>query len=374
MNTDTYEVGGEATGASSGKPKRTRKQKTKIALTVLGCILGVVVLLTVILAPIIAVGNKAIVKDGEQPDSVMENWQSYISDDALIRNIATPGSHDSGCIDMPWYASTQDLTFDEQLKRGVRYFDIRVNKSKNGYVIYHGPVNGVSYESVLEDIAEFTETHPTEFLILDFSHFKNGSEEAVFTLFDEKVKAEKIVNDTELTNAEFIDSLTMGDVRGKCLVLVDPEETDYRGRDYLFLRGNERSEEYDTVLTSLYKKTLNGKSAKKFVNEVIPSYIEQFEGIDEGLFVLQAQLTDITLVFGPRYREGKLIDLMNAFVYNLYDSESVNTVNIIMRDFVTCEKSALTLRLNLAKGLVKTDGAEAFGQMVAGYVEGAEYV
>ena len=72
--------------------------------------------------------------------------------------------------------------------------------------------------------------------------------------------------------------------------------------------------------------------------------------------MLQCQLTDTALVFGPRYREGKLIELANDFVEGLYDDkENLQYINIVMRDFVTCEKSALTIRLNFAKGYASAD-------------------
>lgn len=56
----------------------------------------------------------------------------------------------------------------------------------------------------------------------------------------------------------------------------------------------------------------------------------------------------MAFVFGPRYREGQLIGYMNDFVRDLAESENLPYVNIIMRDFVDCEKCALTVRLNIA--------------------------
>lgn len=363
------EIGDAANAVDNSQKTHKKLSKGKIAMIVAGSVLGLILLLVIILAPIIAVGNKVIVKDEEQPNEVLENWMSYVSDDKLIRNLAIPGSHDSGCMEMPWYGATQDLTFAEQLARGTRYFDIRVNASKKGYVIFHGPVNGVSYQGVLDDIAEFMDSHPTEFLILDFSHFKNGSEAKVFEMFEQTVGVDRfIVNDTDNPVA-YIDSLTMGDVRGKCLVLIDRDETDFSGKNYFFERTNDKDKFQDAVLTSLYEKSKNGKSAKKFVSEVIPSYIDEFKSINEGLFVLQSQLTDISLIFGPRYREGKLIGLMNEFVKNLYDDdENIKYINIIMRDFVTCEKSALTLRLNLKKGVIADDKAAVFRNGIEEYL------
>ena len=110
-------------------------------------------------------------------------------------------------------------------------------------------------------------------------------------------------------------------------------------------------------LASPYKKLWNGKSAKKFTEDILYRYINTFKDIDSGFFVLQCQLTDTALVFGPRYREGRLIERANAFVEGLYDdAENLPYINIVMRDFVTCEKSALTVRLNIAKGYAPADG------------------
>ena len=352
-------VGGGENGGND-KKKPTKQQKKKIALITVGCFFGLIAVLVVILAPIIAVGNKVIVKDTVQPDAYLTEWMSYIYDDAPVTDIAIPGSHDSGCIEMPYYGATQDLTFAEQLDRGVRYFDIRVNDKGGDLVIFHSIVNGVSYESVLKDIDEFMDAHPSEFLVLDFSHFKNDSEAKVFALLDEMVSAEKVVNDSNIPDTTFLDNLTLKEARGKLIVFINPEKTDYSDRDYFFYKnGDKVGGDADTIYASLvspYKKFWNGKSAEKFTDDILYRYINTFKDIDRGFFVLQCQLTDTALVFGPRYREGKLIERANAFVEGLYDdAENLPYINIVMRDFVTCEKSALTIRLNFAKGYASAD-------------------
>ena len=379
---DTAAVAAEEAETASGEPngsekkhkrKLTAREKGKIALIVLGSFFGLIALLTVILAPIIVEGNKVITRDSAEPNDALTEWMSYISDDAPVTRLAIPGSHDSGCSGMPWYAETQDLNFAEQLARGVRYFDIRVNKKGGDLVIFHGPVNGTDYVELLYQIDEFMDAHPSEFLMLDFSHFKNDSESEVFRLFDEIVSAERVVNDRCMTDSEYLDSLTLGDVRGKCVVFVDPEETEFCCRDYLFFKMGDEVEAGQEDLFSLvspYKKLWNGSSAKKFTDKILDRYIDTFKGIDSGFFVLQCQLTDNALVFGPRYREGKLIERANDFVRALYDNaEDLPYINIIMRDFVTCEKTALIVGLNIAKGWVSGEKAESFAASLAEFTD-----
>lgn len=347
--------------SKKGRRKLTRREQGRIALIVIGAFFALIALLAVILAPIIAEGNKVITADTVSPDVHLTEWMSFVSDDAPITKLAIPGSHDSGCREMPWYGATQDLDFAGQLERGVRYFDIRVKKSGDDMIIFHGPVNGVDYEGILRDIDEFMDAHPSEFLILDFSHFKNDSESDVFRLFDEIVSAEKLVNDTSLSDAEFLDSLTLGAVRGKCIVFIDPDETDFRDHDYFFFRTNSKEDAPDAAMVSPYVKVYSGRSAGQFMKKTIPYYIDCFKGVGEGFFVLQCQLTDNALIFGPRYREGELKDRANTFLAGLYeDGEELANINIVMRDFVDCEKCALTVRLNVAKGYAEKETEEEF--------------
>ena len=361
-------MGKNALDKTANDKRNLRPTKGQIMLLIVGAVLVTIVIGVIILAPVISAGNKVIKEDTFQPDVYLTEWMSFISDDAPICKIAIPGSHDSGCYDMPYYAATQDLTIGEQLARGVRYFDIRVNNSSDEYVIYHGPVKGVSYDSVLADISAFVNAHPSEFLILDFSHFKNDSEAEVFARFERAVGTERLIVNDSSDPVGYVDSLALGDVRGKILVLIDRDETDFDGKDYLFERTGDKDEYPDAVLTSLYKKYYNAKSAKYFVEKVVPMYFEQFAEIDEGIFVLQAQLTDMAFVFGPRYREGVLIDMMNDYVRSLADSKYIGYANVIMRDFVTCEKCALTINLNFAKGYVNPDTAEEFAAGIAEYI------
>lgn len=305
---DTAAVAAEEAETASGEPdgsekkhkrKLTAREKGKIALIVLGSFFGLIALLTVILAPIIVEGNKVITRDSAEPNDALTEWMSYISDDAPVTRLAIPGSHDSGCSGMPWYAETQDLNFAEQLARGVRYFDIRVKKKGGDLVIFHGPVNGTDYVELLYQIDEFMDAHPSEFLILDFSHFKNDSESKVFRLFDEIVSAERVVNDTCMTDSEYLDSLTLGDVRGKCVVFVDPEETEFCCRDYLFFKMGDEVEAGQEDLFSLvspYKKTLERQLRQEVYRQDTRSLHRHLQG--DRLRILRAAMP----AYGQRSR------------------------------------------------------------------------
>lgn len=346
------------------RSKLTKKGRRKLALAILIAVFSALALIVGISAPVIAVGNDVVVEDSAVPNAALTSWQSYISDSALIVDMAIPGSHDAACIEMPWYGSTQTLSVYDQLMRGVRYLDIRVNKTSDGLVIFHSVVNGIQYSRVLDDIARFMDEHPTEFVIIDFQYFKNGSEEQVFAMLDETVHAEKVVNDGTLSDLDFVNSLTLGDVRGKVLVLAT-DESDYDGRDYIFRRAESSSVNPDTVLYSPYNRSKSIAVTNSYIEKTLPYYLDAVNGIRDGLTVLQAQRTDAIGLRGPRMLEAKAEEGISDFVLSLAESDKLDGVNIVMRDFITCKKTAEIVLLNLAKGLVVEAQAEDFRTAVS---------
>lgn len=114
-----------------------------------------------------------------------------------VINLAIPGSHDSmsysivrgaavapdseriigkvncilPCVVRRW-ARTQSLTTAQQLRAGIRYFDLRISmhaKDRRFYFV-HG-LYGEPIENPLTEIRQFVTEHPDEFVVLDCQHF-----------------------------------------------------------------------------------------------------------------------------------------------------------------------------------------------------------
>lgn len=131
------------------------------------------------------------------------------------------------------YAKTQYLDVGELLGCGVRYFDLRPRVSPSGGLIaYHGQDHFGAYGQPLPEIARqiraFLTSHPTETLILQVGHFygKAGESEhdALIANFEpgfvDLISDLLYKADTEETaNAKNLNELTMGELRGKCLLL-----------------------------------------------------------------------------------------------------------------------------------------------------------
>ncbi|CAM9942156.1 unnamed protein product, partial [Laminaria digitata] len=107
--------------------------------------------------------------------------------DLKLSDMSLPGTHDSGTAKManpvvgPW-ASTQDLSLEEQLKAGVRVLDFRVgyvgaqtqksDKVDDGIAVVHDKLRTtLSLRQALSSVKKFVKEHPTEVVLLDFHRF-----------------------------------------------------------------------------------------------------------------------------------------------------------------------------------------------------------
>lgn len=337
-------------------------KKKVLSLIIIACIAGAILMAAAITAIIANSKN-----DRSEPTAELSSWQSMIKEDVLIKNVVTPGAHDAGTKGLPYFAATQDRTIADLLKCGTRYLDLRISYADGKLLIYHGPSKGVTLDSVLDSVNEFMQKHTSEFIILDFQHFEetNGkAQEGTIYKLEEKLSNILVVNNSTQSDVEFVDNLTMGDVRGKCLVVWGRENEMILAKNNIFKRNNDNGTRENAVIHSYYQGSLNKKSSSNYIKQALPQYIEEYKKVNSGLFVLQGQLTDGLFVFGPHTREATHTDKMNAYVDSLSESADLNVINIIMRDFITPDKNSRTLKLNVTKGLVKNESVQVYEKMI----------
>lgn len=102
----------------------------------------------------------------------LNDWMSSVPGWKKLGDLSIPGTHDSGMFDGtgPAYffgrawAKTQSLNWSQQLKQGIRFFDIRVNDEM---WIKHGSAfaNGQSLSTFLNAMVDFLKQHPKETII-----------------------------------------------------------------------------------------------------------------------------------------------------------------------------------------------------------------
>jgi 1-phosphatidylinositol phosphodiesterase len=102
------------------------------------------------------------------PRQNLSRWMGALPDDLLISRLAIPGTHDSASLRESGFsfgfAKTQDSNLGEQLKLGVRFFDIRLNKDLD---VYHGPIfQDLKFSEVVSICVNFLRTNPTETVLM----------------------------------------------------------------------------------------------------------------------------------------------------------------------------------------------------------------
>jgi len=342
------------------------KKSGKIALIIVS-----VILIAIIITASVCASIAGKVFDDTAPSEALSHWMSFVKDETLLKRVAIPGSHDSGTKDMPWYSRTQDKSVAEQLRMGIRYFDLRVKIKDGACRIYHGPAYGFYLKDIFGEINAFLDENPSECILLDFQKIYNPEAAEKTCELAESMLGDRIVyNNSELSDVEFINSLSLGETRGKCVLFASLNKGSYVFANGFFIRNNDECTESDRCLQSYYVKKYNMYySSEKYIEKAIPEYIERYKACDNGIFVLQGQLTDGCFVFGPRFREGGHFENMTEYTLKLADNEDLRYINVVMRDFVTPQKACAVLSLNLKKGNIIEDEASAFTHIVEEYIK-----
>lgn len=156
----------------------------------------------------------------------VNNWMSVLPSETPVRKLSIPGAHDAGTgngftSDSQFLASiagvTQKLTIEEQWDAGVRAFDLRpAYKSDGTLQIYHGVLEtNLSFREAVETLRAKLADNPGEFAVIIMRHEDDsdsnaaGWAPAVAAVFDE----------FDSTIATFSPAMTVGDARGKIIVL-----------------------------------------------------------------------------------------------------------------------------------------------------------
>lgn len=317
-----------------------------------------------------AKNNDELTKEKEK---FYSSWMSAVKDDTPINKVAILGSHDSGTYKMESIiknmTSTQGLSIGRQLAYGTRYFDIRVYKEGSDLKIFHGPdTSGPNFSDIADDILKFIKANTSEFLILDFQHFGNNSQLAVLEMLESKGLLNYAVkNTTDKKDIDFIDSLTVKDVRGKIIIVWGSNEANDSANNFLFRRNNDKCTMENTSLDSLYLEDENKKVSDKFIAQALPKYMEHIINKNKGLFVLQGQLTSPSGAGDLKALEDSHNTNMSKFIREIKSNvKYLKHINIIMRDFIgsDLEKTNCVLNLNIEKNIIKDNEINNYKKMI----------
>lgn len=217
------------------------------------------------------------------------NWMGSIDDNAYVRAISIPGTHDSatgngfqgflGGLAGKSTGLTQDLALDAQWDAGVRAFDLRptvLGKGDNAYLqIHHGVLETkLSLADALLALAAKLEANPSEFAIVLMRHESDADSDAGSSWGD-LVNACLSRSDIKPYLADFKRNLTVGDIRGKMLIISRDIYTS--GPFGAYASGWSHSKEYADQTKATFKGAHNTEGA------IIQDYYECVDDIDGKL-------------------------------------------------------------------------------------------
>jgi 1-phosphatidylinositol phosphodiesterase len=181
------------------------------------------ILVAALAVPTVALATPATAHttDGYSHDSTIgltdTDWMSRIDDRTPLSRLSLPGTHDTGAYVFGGDTTiTQSMNLAEQLKSGIRAWDIRLGKEiiTGRLKVYHGDIlQGQDFENdVLATANKFLDDHPREVVVMRIQR-----DTGTATGFDSMVKAalDKYARVYRGTNHN--PSLT--DIRGKMVVL-----------------------------------------------------------------------------------------------------------------------------------------------------------
>ena len=158
-----------------------------------------------------------VYSDSSTPKEHNMNWMKDIPDETKLSEMTIPGTHDSLALFGICCARTQTWTLVEQMKAGIRYFDVRLRRINDTLRAYHAFVDQKEmFDSILVYAFNFLEQNPTETIIFELcseydplnctKSFKDLYEEYTQP-YQDKIKVYE--------NQD----ITMGEIRGKLFVI-----------------------------------------------------------------------------------------------------------------------------------------------------------
>lgn len=146
------------------------------------------------------------------------DWMAQLDDSTALNRLSIPGTHDSGALHSLADISgkCQTLSIREQLKIGVRFFDLRLQLVDNKLRIVHSIVDQMTtLADVLSEMRLFLREHPGEFLLVSIKEDaapKRSDADFTAALEQMLLSCEAVCTDRTLPE-------TVGDARGGLYVL-----------------------------------------------------------------------------------------------------------------------------------------------------------
>lgn len=145
-------------------------------------------------------------------------WMSEVSDDTFLCDLLIPGTHDTMTASCKKrYYKTQNLSLEEQLQHGVRFFDMRIRREMiAAHREWH---SNITMNDIMNSLKNFLAENPSEVIIMrvqNANELKDDYEEYGFAL---KQEIKKYISLFYKWTNRTIAFPKIGEVRGKIIAI-----------------------------------------------------------------------------------------------------------------------------------------------------------
>lgn len=288
------------------------------------------------------------------------NWISILPDNALVCDLSIPGTHDAATGDGTSFSlgKTQGLTLQEQWDMGIRMFDLRpgYKKVRSGWFkyveklhIYHGIVETkTSFESAIKTLVNNLKANPDEFAIIvmrfENDHLIYNDRDVWNNLMTSFLSSSDF---PEEYRVDFRPDLTVGDLRGKILILSRDAYASVPSTG-AFVSGWSHGENGSTGGTIIGKNSTASLNIQDYYsvedseqkNAVIKSFADMAANAQAGRWTIN-HTSGYTGTLGSDSAYKKNAANTNSFLYDylVCNSKPIGATGIIVMDHVGSRKS-----------------------------------
>ncbi len=241
------------------------------------------------------------------------SWMCDIPDDTLVTELSLPGTHDSACIGGPLgFLQTQNLDLSHQLIAGIRFLDIRLAHYQDNLFVHHDMMHMEKcYADVLAICSDFLGRFPSEVVFMSVKEedrsdstlgrlapsevfgkdrgdpanwvIRSNSFEEAFTartwqhIGDPSLfynfAAPRPGGDPEATSPALTSDTTLGDVRGKIVLLRRFDGSDDVGLDLTYWPDNQTFRSAAIPVHDVHDRYQGLKGDEKY--ELVVAHLEE---------------------------------------------------------------------------------------------------
>ena len=285
-------------------------------------------------------------------------WLTKLDDSTPLVSLSIPGAHDaaSSTINvLPHFTRTQELNISEQWARGVRAFDLRPAWKDGTLGIYHDRFDAqISFQHIINTLFIALGRNPGEFAIVLVRHEQEADENDP----DWPSAMGQYLGSAKDNLIDYNPSLTLGDMRGKILIL---SRNEYDGGPY---GGYIKDWNHGADIGGQKKSSIMVRGAEAYFPVWIQDYYDP--ATVEDKWVIVKTMLDATTAAADSDTPPLVINHASGYIGgNLPDYRSnARSTNAKIADYLATSSAPVGIIMMDYAGAAKSSGVSVYGDVL----------